>query len=120
MHRFNEAWENAREGLELALRLDAAMPTAWAIGHLAEVAAETGDPTPASLLLGYCDAAYRKTGSRREPTEQRGYDRTMLLIRGALGEEQITALMAEGGRTETGAAAEQALAVPCPRAHSTA
>jgi hypothetical protein len=115
--RLDQGWASAREGLELSLRLDNSMSGAWAIGHLAQLAAETGDWARATRLLGHADAAYRETGSAREPTEQRGYDRALELIRATLPEDRIRALMAEGAAMEQAAAAAEAMAVPQPPPH---
>jgi hypothetical protein len=113
LRRFDEAWECSREGLDLALRHDSAMAVAWAIGHVAELAAENGDAERSARLLGYAGEAYRKTGTAREPTEQRGYDRALELIRDELPEDRIRALMAEGASWELDSiAAEAAAAAP--------
>jgi tetratricopeptide (TPR) repeat protein len=109
----NGAWSVAHEALQLAQRRDDPFMTAVAIGHLARVAAETDAPL-AALLLGFVDAAYARVGSLREPTEQRGYDRSLELIRAALPEERVAALMAEGAALSPQAAAEDALAIPKP------
>jgi predicted ATPase len=116
LEQLDEAWECAREGLELASRIEHAMAVAWALGHLAELAAETGDVERAALLLGRADDAYRETGSAREPTEQRGYDRALELIRASLPPTRIDALMAEGAAMGPDAAVAEALAILSPRA----
>jgi predicted ATPase/class 3 adenylate cyclase len=114
--RFDEAWAAAKESLELALRADVADYFANAIGHLAHLAAETGDPARAARLLGYSDTVYRKIGDVRELTEQRGYDRALELIRAALSDDRIRALMAEGAAMEQDAAVAEAMAIPRPPA----
>lgn len=114
--RLEEAWAAARESLELALRTDVALYVAVAIGHLAHLTAETGDPARAARLLGYADAVYKRNGNAREPTEQRGYDRAVELIRAALPEERLRALMAEGAPMDQEAAAAEAMAIPQPPA----
>lgn len=116
MDRFEEAWDAAREGLELALRLDNAMARAWAVGHLAEVAAANGDASRAARLLGHADAIYAKTGTAREPTEQRGYDRTLLLISGALPQHEMSGLFMAGSVEAIEAIARDAQAIARPRA----
>jgi len=112
--RLDQAWAFAREGLELSLRLDNPMTGAWALGHLAEIAAENGDVSRAARLLGYADEVYRKTGSAREPTERRGYDRTLELIRAALSDDRIGALLVEGAALDLGAATADAMGIPQP------
>lgn len=114
--RLDEAWLSAREGLEASLRLESSMSAALAIGHLARLAAETGDPERATKLLGYADAAYRETGSTRAPTEQTGYDRTIELIRAILPEDRIRELMAEGAALDLSIIAAEAMAIPQPAA----
>jgi len=114
--RFDDGWTFAREGLELSVRLDNTMSAAWAIGHLGQIAAETGDVVQATRLLGYVDDAYRQTGSAREPTERRGYDRALALIRTTLSVDKIRALLAEGAALDQSAAAAQALTIPQPPA----
>jgi diguanylate cyclase (GGDEF)-like protein len=118
--RFDEAWAYAHEGLEVSLRAEASLRTddrvyiLWAIGHLAHVCAETGDPVRSTRLLGYADAVYRRSGKTREPTERRGYDRALDLIRAALDEERIQTLMAEGAAMDEEEAASIALAISDP------
>lgn len=114
MQRWNEGWHAAREGLELALRLDSLMPGTWAIGHLAEIAAEFGDARLAARLLGFTDAAYAKTGSAREPTEQRGYDRALERVCAELPLEQLRPVLAQGAALEFELAAAEAATVPEP------
>ena len=114
LDHLDQAWTSAREGLELSLRLDSSMSAAWAMEHLALIAAETGDPARAARLLGYTDAAYRETGSARAPTEQSGYNRAFELIRAALPEGRIRELMADGVALEHVDAATEAMAIPQP------
>jgi len=102
----------AREGLELTLKAAMSVPTA--LSHLARLEAETGDPRRAATLLGFADEAYRRTGSAREPTEQRGYDRTLQRIRELLPEQQVRALIAEGAAMQTADALAQARAIAQP------
>ena len=115
--RLDEAWTAARQSLELAMRADSYFGVAkLSIGHLGHVAAETGDSVRAALLLGYTDAALGESGNVREPTEQRGYDRALELIRATLAEDRIRALMAEGAAMEQDAAVAEAMAIPQPPA----
>jgi hypothetical protein len=109
-----EAWLAARESLDLALRTDVELYVAVAIGHLAHVAAETGDLTPAARLLGYADAVYRRNGNAREPTERRGYERALELIRTALPADQIDTLMVEGAAMQQEAAVAEAMTIRQP------
>jgi diguanylate cyclase (GGDEF)-like protein len=114
--RLDEAWIAAREGLELALRAGDALWVAIAIGHLANLAAENGDMPRAARLLGYVDAIYRKIGNTREPTEQRGADRTLALLRSALSEDRIAELKGESATLEQDAAVAEATEIARPPA----
>ena len=114
--RFDEAWAAARESLELARRADVADYFANAIGHLAQLAAETGDRVRAARLLGYSDAVYDTIGDAREVTEQRGYDRTLDLIRAVLPKDRIAALMSQGAALDQDAAFAEAMSIPQPAA----
>ncbi|HTA37882.1 MAG TPA: hypothetical protein VK760_02340, partial [Candidatus Acidoferrales bacterium] len=107
------AWGAAREVLELAQQHEDPLTAAVAIGHLARVAAE-GDQASAARLLGYVNSAYARAGSLREPTEQRGYDRALELIRAALPEDRVAALMLQGAALSPRHAAEDALAIAKP------
>ena len=44
---------------------------AYHFDHLALLAARSGRPVPAALMLGYCDEAYASAGTRRLPNEAR-------------------------------------------------
>jgi diguanylate cyclase (GGDEF)-like protein len=109
--RWDEALANAREGLELAQRIDLQQLVARAIGHLAHVAAETGDVEQATLLLGCVDALYRIAGTASEPTERRGLDRVRELAHAILPEDRIDALLVEGAALDQGAAIALAMGV---------
>lgn len=105
----------AREALTLALRREDSFSAAVAIGHLARIAAETGDAERATMLLGFVDATYARTGSVREPTEQRGYERTRELIAAALPEDRVSALLAEGAAMPADEVQGEALAISSPQ-----
>jgi predicted ATPase len=109
--RFDEAGSAAAESLELALRTGDAHRINVGISHLAQLAAETGEPKRAALLLGFSDAGYVRTGSAREPTERRGYERACELIRDRLPDDTISALMAQGAAMEPDAAAAEASSI---------
>jgi tetratricopeptide (TPR) repeat protein len=113
--RLDEAWTAARESLELALREESGL-AALSLGHLAQVAAETGDLVRAARLLGYADATYGESGRVRELTEQHGYDRALELVRTGLSDDRICALITEGAAMELDAAVAEAMAIPQPPA----
>jgi predicted ATPase/class 3 adenylate cyclase len=117
--QFDDAWVAARESLKLALRTDVELYVAVAIGHIANLAAETGDRERAARLLGYADAVYERNGNAREPTEKRGYDRALEIIRATLSEDRVRALMAEGAAMEQEAAVSEAMAFPRPPSSQT-
>ena len=118
--RLDEAWLTGRESIELSLRQSNAYELAALIGHHSHLAAETGDSERAVRMLGWVDAAYRKLGNAREHTEQRGYDRMQTLIRAALPQERITALLAEGEAMEEAAVFAEASKISRPRASNAA
>jgi predicted ATPase len=108
----DQIWLSTREGLEVALKAAMSIPTA--ISHSARLAAETGDPVRAARLLGYADEGYRRSGSTREPTDQREYDRALQLIAAHLSTDRVRLLLAEGAALDVDAAAAQARAIPQP------
>ena len=115
MEQLEDAWTRAREGLEIACRLDNEMAMAWAIGHLAEIAAHGGHARVAARLLGRADAIYAKTGSAREPTEQRGYDRALQMLRAEFSTIELDALMNEGANVHRDILVHEAMAIPQPQ-----
>jgi len=103
-----ERWDDARraasEGLTLARETQGTIWSAWALQHLAAVAALApnvaasgeGKGERAAQLLGYVDARIAAMASLREFTEQVEYDRSCAALRVALGAEQFARLMAVG------------------------
>ena len=110
----DQAWGFARESLELALQADDKLRVAISIGHLAHLVAESGGYAQAARLLGYADDAYCKNGNVRMPTEQRGYDRALDLIRTNETEDRILRLMSDGAALEQDAAVAEAMAISQP------
>ncbi|MBV8155877.1 MAG: adenylate/guanylate cyclase domain-containing protein [Candidatus Eremiobacteraeota bacterium] len=110
------ALDRAAEARDCAIAaLDVSAPDeelllAVGIGHLAEIAARRGDPESAARAIGFSDAVYARQGAIREPTEARGYQRAMEILRSALDKERLTSLMAEGGRTSRDQAVHEARA----------
>ncbi len=111
--QFDEAMFACRQAVKSALTSGAAGTIVMAVGHVAHVAAERGNLARAASLLGYVNMEYDTTiqTSKRENTEQIGYDRTIALIRAALPEERISALMAEGAAMGQAAALAQVAAL---------
>jgi hypothetical protein len=105
------ARESAREGLRVAGQVRSEQVIAWAMQHLALLAALGGDARRAVQLLGYVDAQYIALGMQREPTEQWGYDKLMAALREQLSEDEIAELAAEGAAWSQDQAVEEALKV---------
>lgn len=106
-----EAWSGAHEALNITLRRQG-NATKIAIQHFAEIAALMGDYDRAARLTGYTDEAYAAAGHVREPTERRCHDRIMTILRSAMDEEHLAALLAEGNRLDETSAVAQAIAIP--------
>lgn len=114
--RFDEAEERAREQLALAREQGAAVIGAWALQHLAAIAAlrerPEGDVSQcarASRILGFVDARLKALGSGRIGNLSGEYNRTLALVRDALGDVAVTKLMAEGAAMTEDEAAAAAL-----------
>jgi hypothetical protein len=104
----DDAWKAVREALEMAVLRDDAYLITPAIGHIARIAAERGNAAESARLLGFVDEAYRQSGTVREPTEQRGYEELLEMLRGSLEEERVTRLLAEGAHLDREAAVHEA------------
>ena len=109
-----EAWMMAREALEIALQTDRRMVAAVTMQRLAQIAARQGDAEPAARLIGYIDSVYAQQRHPREPTEQRGYERTMTILKAAYAPARLAALLAEGAALDGTAASAIAFAVRRP------
>jgi tetratricopeptide (TPR) repeat protein len=96
LDRYGEAREGAREALTLAVEENNALWTAFALQHLATVAALEGDAAGAARLIGYVDARVGGLEHEREHTEQREHERLMNALRKALSEDELGRLAAEG------------------------
>ena len=109
-----EAWSVGREALGQSMAREEELYVAAVLGHFARIAAESGNADRAALIAGFVDAAYDRIGNAREPTEQQSYDRLMELLRGALPEDRLKALMDEGAMLDMETAAKEALHIPQP------
>jgi hypothetical protein len=105
------ARESAREGLRVARQVRNEQVIAWAMQHLALLAALGDNARRGAQLLGYVDAQYIALGMQREPTEQWGYDNLMAALREKLGDAEIEALAAEGAQLSEDQTIAEALAV---------
>ncbi|HEX4077386.1 MAG TPA: winged helix-turn-helix domain-containing protein [Rhizomicrobium sp.] len=79
----------------------------WLFDHLALRAALAGRARDAVLIAAYANAIHHKSGRAREPMARRAVERTRLLLREALPEEQI----AELDRLGTQLSEDQAIAI---------
>jgi len=99
--QLTEARSEAFEAIRLARETQYTYCMAIAIQHLALILSLFGERHRAARLAGYVDATYQKLGSRREPTEEWGYNKLLNSLREEIASDQIEALMAEGaGWTE--------------------
>jgi predicted ATPase/class 3 adenylate cyclase len=112
--RYDEARESAREAITVSRDAQAYVWMAFALQHLAAVAALApgdGDARArAARLMGYVDARIVALEAARE-TEQQEYDRVLPVLRETLGDETLARLMQEGSAwNEDRAVAEAMLA----------
>jgi hypothetical protein len=105
------ARESAREGLRVARQVRNEQGIAFALQHLALLAALGDNARRAAQLLGYVDAQYTALGMQREPTEQWGYDNLMAALRETLSADEIAQLAADGAAWTEDQAVAEALAV---------
>ena len=106
-----EARAAARESLIRAQETQSRFLVVIGIEHLAVAGAVLGDPKMAARLLGFSDAHYRQGGTRREPTEQLGFDRLTALLRTTIEPDEIERLMAAGAALDERAAIDEALCI---------
>jgi hypothetical protein len=114
LRNFGEAWTAAREALDIGIARDESYLIAPALGHIARIAAEGGNPEEAARLLGFVDASYAAAGNVREPTEQKGYEALIDVLHAALSPERVDALLAQGREMNREAAVAEARALPSP------
>jgi tetratricopeptide (TPR) repeat protein len=107
LDRYDEARTHAREALELAVQEKNALWAAFALQHVAAVAALEGNGARAARLVGFVEARMAELKHRREHTERQEHDRIMTLLRKELAGDELERLMAEGrARSEERAVAE--------------
>lgn len=106
---WEEARTTAREGLRRAIDLQSPNLIACGIQHLAAVAAHRGDHERAALLLGCTNAKF--DAIFREATEQREYDEAIGVLRQALGEVRMSALLQRGATMQQDQAIAEALQI---------
>jgi tetratricopeptide (TPR) repeat protein len=101
--RWGEAQAVACEALGLAQETQRTVYRAWALQHVAAVAALSANAesdlaklATSARLIGYVDARIAVLASPREYTEQQEYDRVRTVLRDALGSEEMERLMTAG------------------------
>ena len=104
LRRFDEAREAARQAVTAARDAQFSVGLAWTLQHLAAIGAlrpgggapVTEDRRRAARILGYVDAQLATLGALREYTEKQEYDAMIPALRDALGEDELSRLMAFG------------------------
>lgn len=115
--RYDEARTAARRALPAARDLQFSSGLAWALQHLAAIAAlcpsadvPVEDRRRAARVLGFVDARLKVLEKSRTYTEQQEYDKMIAALRDALGEQELAKLIDEGrGWSEDRAVAEAML-----------
>jgi tetratricopeptide (TPR) repeat protein len=119
LSRYEEARSTAREALALARDAEFGAYVAWALQHLAAIAALRGsdgsverldDLRSAARILGFVDARFAQLESPRQYTEQQEYDKILPVLRDALGADH-DALMREGQQWSEDHAVAEALKI---------
>jgi tetratricopeptide (TPR) repeat protein len=91
-----EAHPLAIEALRKSTDLQVPRIIAYAIQHLAAIAAARGDYERAATLLGFTDASLERFASPREHTEQQEYDAIRKHLNQALGDTRVSELLQRG------------------------
>jgi predicted ATPase len=107
--QLGEARSAACEAIRWARETQYTYCIAIAIQHLALILSLRGDRQRAARLAGYVDATYRKLGSRREPTEEWGYNKLLLSLREEIAPDELETLMADGAGWTEDQIADEAL-----------
>ena len=91
MGRYGEARAHAREALVAATETQGDVFAAFALQHLAAVAAlqPNEDRTRAARLLGYADGRLSALEAQREYTEQQEYDRMLAALHDAFEQDEV-------------------------------
>jgi predicted ATPase/transcriptional regulator with XRE-family HTH domain len=103
--RLDEACEEARKGLSMALERRMDVQAVWALQHLAAVASlrhantdrAAGGCRRAARMLGFVDGWLTALDVTRKYTEQQEYAALLSMLRQTLATEELAALLAEGG-----------------------
>jgi predicted ATPase/DNA-binding SARP family transcriptional activator len=119
LRRYDEGRTSAREALAGARDTQYSSGVGWALQHLAAVAAlQSGedervgkDRRRAARILGYVEARLAALETLREYTERQEYDTMMPALRDALGEDELSKLMAEGSMWSEDQAVAEAMLI---------
>ena len=98
LDRYDQAASNGAEALALAVAEKDELWTAFALQHLAAVAALQGDGNRAARVLGFVDARINQLEHPREFTEQQEYERVMAALRRKLRDGELERCIAEGAK----------------------
>jgi predicted ATPase/class 3 adenylate cyclase len=111
LDQVDEGRSMARRALQVARDAQVSAHVGVSIQNLARVARKNSDARLAARLLGYCAAAFKRTGLDLEPTEQRGHDALMQELSQALSADELARLLNEGATLSEDQAVEEALRV---------
>jgi hypothetical protein len=120
LERYDEARERARESILCGGIAQSDLDVAFALQHLAAVAAlreragsrtAIAGLTSAARLLGFVDARYAAFESSREETEQHEYDAVIERLTRELGSSKLTELLGSGRVLSEDEAIREALAI---------
>jgi hypothetical protein len=111
LNQLEQARSNAHQALLRAHQMQADLPIAVSIQHLALIDALSTDVHRAARLLGYSDKWYREDGGQREQTEQWSYVKLVERLHEKLKNDELEALLIEGSQLSEEAAIAEALRV---------
>jgi predicted ATPase/DNA-binding winged helix-turn-helix (wHTH) protein len=102
--------------LRLCRSLGRRMMAAWTVSELAGPELALGRPERAARLVGAADEALRVLGAPRHPGDVDEHERVVADLRGALGDDELQRLFAEGAELSLDEAVALALDEPPDRA----
>ncbi len=102
------AFQEARDGLAWAQKVQGATQITWACQHLALIAALRGQHPRAARLLGFVDARLEELGCERGLTERWSFETLVAALHEHLADPEMKKLAAEGGAWPEERAAEEA------------
>jgi hypothetical protein len=104
-----EARRLSREALRLSWMLGRRMMAAWMMAELAGAELGLGRPDLGARLVGAADHALSMLDVERHPCDVPEYDRVVVGLRDALGDQAFDRLLAEGARLSLDDAVDLAL-----------